>query len=108
MRFESEVMLGIVPDDMPEEVVELESVQKLLRNVDAWAMEFDRWIDPNSEYYAEDMWEERVEGYTRAKEDVLRVLRDAMYDADLFGKKFSVGDLYDTVNALDEKERANG
>lgn len=108
MRFDSEVMDGIVPDDMPEELLEHDAVRKLLHNVDAWAMEFDRWIDPNSEYYEESLWEERVEGYTRAKDDVLGVLRDAIYDADLFGKTVSVGDLYDAVNAFNENERANG
>lgn len=108
MRFESEVMLGIVPDDMPEEVVELESVQTLLRNVDAWAVEFDRWVDPNSEYYEEALWEERVEGFARAKEDVLHVLREAIYDEDMFGKKITVGELYDIFSRLNAEERANG
>lgn len=108
MRFDSEVMDGIVPDDMPEELLEHDAVRKLLHNVDGWAMEFDRWIDPNSEYYEESLWEERVEGFARAKEDVLGVLRDAIYDEDMFGKTTTLGELYDTFSRLDAEARANG
>lgn len=108
MRFDSDVMGGIVPDDMPEELLENDAVRKLLHNVDAWALEFDRWIDPDSEYYAENLWEERVEGFARAKEDVLGVLREALYDEDMFGKTTTVGELYDTFSRLDAEKRAFG
>jgi len=108
MRFDSVIMDGIVPEDMPEEVANNEHVVKLLENVDAWALEFDRWIDPESEYYEESLWEERQEGAGRVHDLVLNVLQDAIYRRDVLALEVNLGDIYDQVVAIDTREVANG
>lgn len=107
-RFYNEVMDGIVPDDMPDEIANNEHVVKLLENVDAWAEEFDRWIDPESEYYAETLWEERQEGAQRVHDEVLEVLQDAVYRRDVLGIEPSLGNIYDLIKDIDTREVANG
>lgn len=99
---------GIVPDDMPEELANNEQVRKLLENVDAWAEEFDRWIDPQSEFYAQELWEERHTGAERVHDIVLTVLREAIYRRDVLALEVNLGDIYDAVAGIDTREVANG
>jgi len=108
MRFNSEYMDGIVPDDMPDELLNNEHVQKLLENVDAWALEFDRWINPEADYYQESLWEERHTGAERVHDIVVDVLQEAIYRRDVLAFQTNLGDIYDQVANIDTREVANG
>lgn len=107
MRFNSVYMDGIVPDDMPEDIEQHESVQKLLQNVDAWAEEFDRYVDPYSDGYAQDMQEQRDQQWYDDWEAVEDVLADIEYRQNVLAQSFTVTDVRDRLQAL-RKAQADG
>lgn len=100
-------MDGIVPDDMPENIEQHESVQKLLQNVDAWAEEFDRYVDPYSDEYAQDMQEERDRQWHEDWEAVEDVIADMEYRQNVLAQSFTVTDVRNRLEWL-KRDQADG
>lgn len=107
MRFESVYMDGIVPDDMPEDIEQHESVQKLLQNVDAWAEEFNRYVDPYSDEYAQDMQEERDKQWYEDWEAVEDVIADIEYRQNVLAQSFTLEDVRNRLEWL-KRDQADG
>jgi len=78
-------------DSVPDEIMAHESVQQAMRYVDGWVYEFENnWIDPNSDYYAESLWEAQREGAVSVAERYRIMLDEALYRQDLFGEQFDL------------------
>lgn len=77
-------------EGVPEEILEHEAVQNAIQYVDSWVDEFDRWIDPNSDYYAESLYEAQREGAVAVAERYRLMLEEALYRQDLFGERFDL------------------
>lgn len=81
--FADEYMTGaVVPDDMPEELLENPDVKRLLDNVYAVLEDFESWVDPRSEAYALDFADARQEGVVDTWGEVFDIL-----DAEDFRRK---------------------
>ena len=77
--------------DVPEEILEHEAVQNAIQYVDSWVDEFENnWIDPNSDYYAESLWEAQREGAVSVAERYRIMLDEGLYRQDLFGEQFDL------------------
>jgi hypothetical protein len=77
-------------EGVPEEIVQHEAVQNAIEYLDSWADEFDRWIDPNSEYYDMQLHEAQREGAVSVAERYRSMLEEALYRQDLFGEQFDL------------------
>lgn len=77
-------------EGVPEEILEHEAVQSAIQYVDSWVEEFDRWIDPNSEYYAMELYDSQREGAVAVAERYRLMLEEALYRQDLFGEQFDL------------------
>jgi hypothetical protein len=75
--------------------------EKVRDTVYAWANEFDNWIDPNSEYYAEELWEERREGAFQMRDKVVDLLEEAVYREAMFNESVNLLDLLKTVRDVE-------
>jgi hypothetical protein len=76
---------------LPEEILEHEAVQKAIGYVDSWFEEFENnWIDPESDYYRESVWEAQREGAVSVAERYRLMLDEALYRQDLFGEQFDL------------------
>ena len=77
--------------DVPEEILEHEAVQNAIGYVDSWFEEFENnWIDPDSDYYRESLWETRRDGAVAVAERYQSMLAEALYRQDLFGEQFDL------------------
>ncbi len=78
-------------DSVPDEILEHEAVQDAMRYVDCWVDEFqNNWIDPDSDYYRESLWEAQREGAVSVAERYRIMLDEALYRQDLFGEQFDL------------------
>jgi hypothetical protein len=77
-------------EGVPEEILEHEAVQNAIQYVDSWVDEFDRWIDPESEYYAMELHDAQREGAVAVAERYRLMLDEALYRQDLFGERFDL------------------
>jgi hypothetical protein len=76
---------------LPEEILEHEAVQNAMGYVDSWFEEFENnWIDPESDYYRESVWEAQREGAVSVAERYRIMLEEALYRQDLFGEQFDL------------------
>ena len=76
---------------VPEEILEHEAVQNAMGYVDSWFEEFENnWIDPESDYYRESVWESKHEGAVAVAERYRMMLEEALYRQDLFGEQFDL------------------
>ena len=77
--------------DVPEEILQHDSIQNAIQYVDSWVDEFQtNWIDPESDYYAESIWEAQREGAVSVAERYRIMLDEALYRQDLFGQQFDL------------------
>lgn len=97
---ESYVEGAVVPDDMPEELLENEHVKRLVDNAVAVIDSFEEWIDPNSEHYAELLSDTSEEAVYETKEAIAEVLREAVYREKLHGESVSLTELLDKVEGM--------
>lgn len=76
---------------VPEKILEHEAVQNAMGYVDSWFEEFENnWIDPESDYYRESLWEAQREGAVSVAERYRIMLEEALYRQDLFGEQFDL------------------
>jgi hypothetical protein len=98
--FADEYMTGaVVPDDMPEELLDNPDVKRLLENVYAVLEDFEEWVDPRSEAYALDFADARQEGAWEVWEEVFDVLADAEYRQNVLAQSRTVADVRDQLEA---------
>ena len=77
-------------DGVPEEIMAHEAVQSAVQYVDSWIEEFDKYIDPDSDGYREELWEARHDGAVSVAERYRTMLEEALYRQDLFGEQFDL------------------
>lgn len=92
----------------PERFVGDTYFENVERTVYAWADEFENWIDPDSDYYRESLWEAGQRGADEVKDAVLVLLADAVYRRDLFGTPVDVDALLERVKSLEVQPDMEG
>ncbi len=75
--------------------------EKVRDTVYAWANEFDNWIDPNSEYYADSLYDERRDGAFWMREAVSNLLEEALYRQSMFGEEPNLSELLRAIDKLE-------
>jgi hypothetical protein len=87
--------------NVPEEILEHESVQNAIEYVDSWVEEFENnWIDPSSEYYAMELLDAQREGAVAVAERYRLMLEEALYRQDLFGSQFDLRAFVDNLSTI--------
>jgi hypothetical protein len=78
-------------ESVPEEVLGMESVGRAFDYLGSVIDSYeDNWIDPDSDYYAESLWEAQREGAVSVAERYRIMLEEALYRQDLFGEQFDL------------------
>jgi hypothetical protein len=96
-------------EGVPEEILEHEAVQKAVEYVDGWIEEFqNNWIDPNSEYYDNELYEARRDGAVSVVERYQSMLAEALYRQDLFGEQFDLRAFIDRLSTMKLDEVLEG
>ena len=75
--------------------------EKVRDTVYAWANEFDNWVDPNSEYYREDLYQAEQDGVNAMRDAVVDLLEGAVYREAMFNESVNVLDLLKTVRDME-------
>jgi hypothetical protein len=78
-------------ESVPEEVLGMESVGQAFEYLGSVIDSYqDNWIDPDSDYYRESLWEVRRDGAMSVVERYQLMLSEALYRQDLFGEEFDL------------------
>jgi len=75
--------------------------EKVRDAVYAWANEFENWIDPNGDYYAEVLYEERRDGAFQMKDAVVDLLENMLHRQVMLEERPNLSELLRAVDKLE-------
>ena len=88
--WEASEILDMATQDIPEDIMDNEKVEEAFTVVFDWLDKLTDWIDPDSEHYAQDIYESRRDGAMSVVERYQLMLSEALYRQDLFGEQFDL------------------
>jgi hypothetical protein len=88
--YEASEILDMATEGIPEDIMDNEKVEQAFAVVFDWLDKLTDWIDPESEHYAQDIYESRREGAVSVAERYRIMLEEALYRQDLFGEQFDL------------------
>lgn len=78
-------------ESVPEEVLGVEPVVEAFEYLGKVIDDYeDNWIDPDSDYYRESLWEAEHQGAYAVAEYYRKSLEDALYRQKMFGTQFDL------------------
>lgn len=95
---------AVIPDDMPEDLLGNPDVQKLIDNAHKVLEHFDNFIDPDSDYYREELHNAEERGAIAVAEYYSTMLSEALYRQRLFGEQFDLEKFADKLETVQISE----
>ena len=91
---------AVIPDDMPEDLLGNPDVQRLIDNAYKVLEHFDGFIDPDSDYYREELSNMEHQGAYAVVERYQSMLADALHRQKMFGEVFDLQGFIDLQNKI--------
>ena len=88
--YEASEIIEEATKGVPEEILENEKVEEAMTYLFSTLERLTDWIDPDSEHYAQDIYESRHDGAVAVAERYRLMLEEALYRQDLFGEQFDL------------------
>ena len=88
--YEASEIIEEATKGVPEEILDDERVEEAMTYLFSTLERLTDWIDPDSEHYAQDIYESRRDGAEAVAECYRSMLEEALYRQDLFGEQFNL------------------
>ena len=88
--YEASEIIEEATKGVPEEILDDERVEEAMTYLFSTLERLTDWIDPDSEHYAQDIYESKHEGAVAVAERYRMMLEEALYRQDLFGEQFDL------------------
>ena len=93
---------------VPEEIMDNEKVESAMTYLFGWLDRLTDWIDPESDGYREELYEERMTGAYAVVDRYQSMLKDALYRQKMFGTQFDLEQFVDALSKVEIHEVLEG
>jgi len=90
--------------EVPEEILDNPEVENAMQYLFGWLDRLTDWIDPDSDYYREELHDMEQQGAFAVAEYYRKSLEDALYRQRMFGTQFDLERFVDGLHRVSVQE----
>lgn len=98
--YEASEIIDEATKGVPDEILDDERVEEAMTYLFSTLERLTDWIDPDSEHYAQDIYEAERDGANAVAEYYRKSLEDALYRQKMFGTQFDLERFVDGLHGV--------